>query len=155
MDSPAAHCTIQETKSKPMFLSSIGDCHNLSLGVPLRRHLPSDLTLPFTTVQPPWPPPTSALRLPLLPNPLPTFLDKSSSFLPFHVFPNHFWKVVPSSEPFQFLLISIDHYKKLFKMIYLLFGHRSTPLECEPQESRKLILILVNSIVLTRGLPWW
>lgn len=49
--------------------------------------------LPFTTVQPPWPPPTSAPAAFCLI--LPTFLDKSSSFLPFHVF-NHFWKGCPS-----------------------------------------------------------
>ena len=162
VDSPVAHYysenqiqthVSQQCRRLPQFV----------LGIPLGCHFQQQLSLsPWSSHPGPLPPP---LWLLLLPTPLPTFLDKSSSFLPFHVqptcsllkdvFPNHFGKVVPSSQPFQFLPSSINHYKKLFKMIYLLFGHLSTAWECELQESRERISIIVDSIVLTTGLPWW
>ena len=135
--SPAARFHSENQIQTHISQHSVGDCHNLSLASladvissdssPFHHH-PATLTrsrlhsgcslclilfLHFLT--------NPALSCGSMSNQHVLF-SKMSSLITFG-------KVVPSSQPFQSLPSFTDYYKKLLKMIYLLFDRLSTPLE--------------------------
>ena len=132
VDSPAAHFHSENQIQTHISQHSVGACHNLSL-VSLADVISSDSS-PFHHD----PATLTGSRLhsgcslclilflrffPAIPCPTNMFFSQRRLSLV------TFGKVVPSSQSFQSLPSFTDYYKKLFKMIYLLFDHLSTPLE--------------------------